>query len=214
MNPAHAHNFKEGLEQGLMEGTGKKALKSNQDFLSLSALSLLLSRLLLLLFHFTDFFCFSLQGQADFPSSCCPNSSSGANIPASWEIIPSWSTFGYSLFWITRREKARAQTGPAKPVRPWMMWPFLWLQLCIMSPSDSFINPFTLWSSQKMASFLSPHFAVASPFGKNNAVLDMDRVGFFSVTFLLRHHCLQKACLEHSTLIGNSLPTHSICSLS
>lgn len=66
-----------------------------------------------------DFFCFSLQGQEIFPHLPA-HSSSAANIPPSWEIIPSWSTSSYSLFWITRRENARAQTGPAKPVRTWM----------------------------------------------------------------------------------------------
>ena len=132
----------------------KKDTESNQEFLSLSALSLLISTFCS--FSSTSQTFFSIQGQAEFPSSSCPNFSSAANIPPSWEIIPSWSTFSYSLFWITRRENARAQTGPAKPVRPWKMWPFLRLQLCIMSPSDCFIKPLTLWSSQKMASFLSP----------------------------------------------------------
>lgn len=166
-----------------------------------SASSLSLYRLFLLL----------TPGPGRFSPIFLHNSSSAANIPPSWEIIPSWSTSSYSLFWITRRENARAQTGPAKPVRTWMTW----LQLGIMSPQ---IHSLTHWPFEvlrKWQAFSFPrNFAVASPFGKNNALPDMERVGFFSINFLRRHHCFQKVCLEHSTLNGNSLPIQSIYSLS
>lgn len=75
MNPAHSCNLKEGLEQGLLEGTGTMKLKAIRVFsLCLPCLGFFLHVCFFSSSSWTDFVCLSFLGQEGSPPAPPPSS--------------------------------------------------------------------------------------------------------------------------------------------
>ena len=143
MNPAHSCNLKEGLGQGLMEGTGTKKPKAIRVFsLCLPGLSFFLHICFFSFSLWTDFLCFSFPGQEGFPS--CPYSSSTSialpsKRPFQAEVHSALPTckFPAEKMWVLK-----LGPDPSRPTRASNKMAFLCLPLDTMSPP---LRPLNSW---------------------------------------------------------------------